>query len=196
MNTELQNLAEKHANLIHEEFDGNEDLHFIKGFYLGHHYGSQEQGYSEQYKGWIALFKDEKNYLDFLKWQRQGYSEAEVKVHNKTQSGYSYMDYEEEEHLLKDRIIAYLSGREKGDGIEWAMVYEMMDAYHNVKIQHKGYTAALSGIDLDQVVYVEFPEKQRRDTPMEEIAAQGYQWSDGKWLKKTTIRELIHQPYK
>jgi hypothetical protein len=37
------------------------------------------QGYSEAYKGWVAIFKDEKNYLAFLKWQREGYSEAEVK---------------------------------------------------------------------------------------------------------------------
>jgi hypothetical protein len=28
-------------------------------------------GYSEKYKGWIALFQDEKNYLQFLKWQQQ-----------------------------------------------------------------------------------------------------------------------------
>jgi hypothetical protein len=42
-------------------------------------HSQSEQGYSEQYKGWIALFKDEKNYLYFLKWQREGYSEAEVK---------------------------------------------------------------------------------------------------------------------
>jgi hypothetical protein len=39
---------------------------------------SVEQGYSEKYKGWVAIFKDEKNYCDFLKWQRGGYSEAEV----------------------------------------------------------------------------------------------------------------------
>jgi hypothetical protein len=139
---------------------------------------------------------------------QRGYSEAEVRVHNKTQSGYSYRDYEEEEHLLKDRIIAYLSGREKGDGIEWAMVYEMMDAYLNVKIQHKGYTA----IDLDQVVYdwasaLEKPEKEgwyhvaylldgeethKRYT----LYFGGGKWYNqhqhdfSHWLKKTTIRQL------
>jgi hypothetical protein len=36
MNKELQQLAAKYANLSHEEFDGNIDLHYQNGFIAGY----------------------------------------------------------------------------------------------------------------------------------------------------------------
>jgi hypothetical protein len=70
-NTSLHLKIIKLTQLLHSDKDkkGNESKEQSP---------SVEQGYSEKYKGWVAIFKDEKNYCDFLKWQRGGYSEAEV----------------------------------------------------------------------------------------------------------------------
>lgn len=55
--------------------------------------------------------------------------EGPIKV---TSSGYAYEDFEEGEMMIKDEIISRVSGREKGDGIEWGMVYQMMDEYNSL----------------------------------------------------------------
>jgi hypothetical protein len=69
-----------------------------------------EQGYSEQYKGWVAIFKDEKSYCDFLKWQRKGYSEAEVKelLDKQKRLCAEYLEYNHSQHpFVLDQMVSY-----------------------------------------------------------------------------------------
>lgn len=58
---ELNNLAEKFANLSHEDFDGNIDLHYKNGFL---------QGYAYKADQWIRV-------EDRLPEERQGWSNSE-----------------------------------------------------------------------------------------------------------------------
>lgn len=61
---------------------------------------------------------------------------------------------------------------------------ELQRAINLIK-ELSGYTAALSGIDLDQVVYV--PGDPEGDIYVDDLAADG---QEGYYLRKTTIRQL------